>query len=179
MSQKAHLKVMHPVANADEQIIALEPFILERDEQRRFVRLEISTPMQIRKIKDAGGAFWAGGERRVINGLLLNISAGGVLVEVDQPVCEGEIVCLRFTLQDVESLDSVLGLVKRTDDDGEGLLVGIEFVTREYLTDIFSRAEMELLDDKLADFDERVREVLNRYIHRTRTVPGNNGHGTR
>jgi hypothetical protein len=122
--------------------------------------------MSLRKIKDAGGNFEPDGDWHTLHGLILNISAGGVLVEVDQPLFEGDVVSMHFTLQDVESIDNVLGLVKRSDHDDGTFLAGIQFITREYLEDLFSQAEMDLLPNSLTNFNEGVREVLNKYVFR-------------
>jgi len=76
----------------EAEIEVRRPFRLKREKQRRFVRLEISSPMSLKKIKDAFGNFWPAGEGYTIEGVVLNISAGGVLVEVDEPLNEGDIV---------------------------------------------------------------------------------------
>ena len=153
--------------NLDErQVKVRQPFTLREESQRRFVRLEISSPMSLKKIKDIFGGFWPHGAGFTIDGTMLNISAGGVLVELDQPINEGDIVAMRFTLQGIETLENVLVVVKRTDQDDTNWLVGIEFVDRDSLTDILSQAELEMLADNLSGFGETVQEVLKKYIYR-------------
>jgi len=73
---------------------------------------------------------------------------------------------MRFILQDVEKLDNVLGLVKRVDPDGEGCLVGIEFISRENLKDMLSQAEIDLLSENISGFEATVQQVLGRYLYR-------------
>jgi hypothetical protein len=126
--------------------------------------------MSLKKIRDTVGNYWPEGDWHVINGQILNISAGGVLVELDQAVDEGDIVSMNFTIQDVEGLDNVLGLIKRVDIDPEGTLAGIEFITRERLVDHFTQAEMDLLADGYTNFDDSIRHVLNRYVYATTGV---------
>ncbi len=174
--QQDRVKFIQEVGTETETMTVARPFKLERDERRRYVRLEISSPMQLRKIRDIGGQYWPNGERRVIDGLIYNISANGVLVEVQQPVNEGDVVTMCFTLQDVESVEHVLGLVKRVDDDEEGYLVGIEFITREDLKDLFTREELGQLSNQLVAFDESVRRVLNKYVKQTQQKGTGNGH---
>ena len=144
---------------------ARRPFKVSQEEQRRFIRLEISSPMSLKRIKDREGHYWAQGDWQLIQGLILNISAGGILVDLDQALEEGDIVSMHFTLQNVEGLDNVLGLVKRVDVDTDGCLAGIEFVTREHLVDHFSQAEMDLLDSQYTNFETSVRQVLSRYVY--------------
>ncbi len=165
MSNRSQVKFVKDVEAADRNIRVKKPFKLEQQEQRRFVRLEISSPMSLDTIRDLAGNFWPEGNKHYINGIVLNISAGGVLAEIDEQIHEGDVVAMRFTIQDVESLDNVLGLVKRADYDDGAYLVGIEFVSRERLADIFTRGEIEMLSNKLTDFSEGIRSVLNRYIH--------------
>lgn len=165
--QQDRVKFIQEVGTETETMTVARPFKLERDERRRYVRLEISSPMQLRKIRDIGGQYWPEGERRIIDGLIYNISANGVLVEVHQPVNEGDVVTMRFTLQDVENIEHVLGLVKRVDDDESGYLVGIEFIGRQDLNDLFTREELSHLPSKLVGFDESIRTVLNKYVKQT------------
>ena len=143
---------------------ARRPFKVSQDEKRRFIRLEISSPMSLKRIKDREGHYWAQGDWQLIEGLILNVSAGGILVDLDQTLEEGDIVSMHFTLQNVEELDNVLGFVKRVDVDTDGCLAGIEFITREHLVDYFSQAEMDLLGSEYTNFDTSVRQVLSRYV---------------
>lgn len=147
-----------------ESVRVRKPFKVSHENQRRFVRIKISAPMSLQKIKDTDGGFWPEGEWHVANGTVLNISAGGVLVDLDQAVTTGDIVVMQFTLQEVEPLEHILGRVKRADRDESGCLAGIEFISREYLQDHFSEAEIELMGGRPTSFDESVRAALNRYV---------------
>lgn len=168
MNKRSHVKFIKDVETDDKDIRVQKPFRVERADHRRFVRLEISSPMSLDKIRDMAGNFWPEGDHHYINGVVLNISAGGVLAEVDEQLSEGDVVSMRFTLQDVECLDNVLGLVKRADLDDGAFLVGIEFVTRERMADVFTQGELDILAGRISDFDEQVRAVLGRYIRRER-----------
>lgn len=168
MNDTTKTKFITDVNVEEKEIKVRQPFKLSKENQRRFVRLEISSPMSLKKIKDAFGNFWPQGAGFTIDGVILNISAGGVLVELDQSLNEGDIVSMRFTLQDVETLENVLGTVKRTEQDDSYYLAGIEFVSRDYLLDKISQAEMEMLSENLSDFEGTVQDVLKKYIHRER-----------
>jgi hypothetical protein len=166
MTHRGRTQFIQDVTTQEEAVIGTKRFKVQKDDKRRFVRLEISSPMAMRKIHQAGGEFWPNGEKHVIDGVILNISAGGVLVELEQSVDEGDIVSMRFTLQEDEKVDNVLGLVKRTDVDSGTFLVGIEFITRQQLYDLMSEREIELLPESLTGFDERIRQVVSKYVHR-------------
>ena len=168
MSNSDKVKFVHDVDAQEAEFQARKPFKVEKEENRRFVRLEISSPMSMQRIKDAGGDFSPEGDWHTLHAMILNISAGGVLVELDQPLREGDIVSMHFTLQEIESLDHILGLVKRAEQNEGFFMAGIEFVSREHLNDILSQGEIDLLPDTMASFTESVRDVLNRYIFRER-----------
>jgi hypothetical protein len=166
MTHKGRTRFIKDVTTSDADLTAGKPFKLLKEDKRRFVRLEISSPMAMRKIKDTGGNFWPRGDRHVIEGVILNISAGGVLVEIPQMLDQGDIVSMNFTLQEVESIDNVLGLVKRSDGDDGTFMVGIEFINRQKLNDLMSQGEVDLVSERLRGFSERVSDVLNKYIRR-------------
>ncbi len=165
-------KHVRDVSAGRDTLRTRRPFKVNREEQRRFIRLEISSPMSLKKIKDIEGNYWPQGDWHVIHGMILNISGGGVLVDLDQAVDEGDVVSMHFTLQEVESLDNVLGLVKRADIEPEGCLAGIEFMSEEFLMDHLSQAEMDLLGGEHTNFDRSVREVLERYVHQETAASG-------
>ncbi len=77
---------------------------------------------------------------------------------------------MRFTLQELETLDNVLGRVKRTEQEDQHYLVGIEFIEESQLRDVLSQAEIDLLSDNFGSFSHRVHDVLQKYVQRTRTV---------
>lgn len=165
MKRVTGTRFVHDVEATDPGVGARRPLRIEQENRRRYVRLEIVSPMWLRRLKDAFGNFTPTEAEPELSGEILNIGAGGVLVELAQPLNEGDIVAMRFRLEGLESLDNVLGLVKRCDHDGAVCLTGIEFVTREHLRDRLSAAELDLLGERAADFNEGVRRVLARYLY--------------
>jgi len=165
MKNKSKTKFISDLNISEKNFKARKPFKINRENQRQFVRLEISTPMTLRKIKDIFGNFWPSEEENSVAGDILNISGGGVLVDLDQPLNEQDIVSMRFSLQDVKALDNVLGLVKRVEHDDNCYLTGIEFVTYQQLEDRLSSAELKLLDNNFDDFSHRITDVLKQYIY--------------
>jgi hypothetical protein len=159
------VKFVNEVPATEKQIGCRRPFRMEADEHRRYIRLEISAPVSLKKVKDTSGQFWAQGEWHTVHGSILNISAGGTLVETDQLLEEGDIVCMAFTLQDIEQLDDVMGRVKRSEISDEICLAGIEFLTRQQMTDLLSQAELDLLGEKSCTFNEGVQRILRKYVY--------------
>ncbi len=171
MKKDSKARFVSDVDLSTSAVKARKPFKVSNDNQRRFVRIEISSPMAMRRLKDIFGNFWPSEERYLIEGTILNISAGGVLVEIDQPLNEGDIVSMRFRLQEVEDLHNVLGLVKRSEQDADYYLSGIEFITAQQLQDKLSRAELDLLGDNINDFQGSVQKALEKYLYHEKESP--------
>ena len=132
MKNVEKVKFVSEVDIGDGQVEVRKPFKMDRDQQRRFIRLEISAPVWMKSVKDSLGDF-SNEQDYHFHGTVLNISAGGVLVDLEEQISERDIVLMRFILQDVEELDNVLGVVKRVEKDGDSYLAGIEFISREIL----------------------------------------------
>jgi c-di-GMP-binding flagellar brake protein YcgR len=152
-------------ANRNGWLQARTPFSIETENQRKFVRVEIALPVAVKQIKDQAGNFIPEEDVYTVNGNILNISATGMLVDLESPVSEGDVVLIRFVLQDVEPLDNVLGIVKRMDADDERYLVGIEFIGCEELRDRLTQDQFETVKDSVCSFENRVRETLIRYLY--------------
>lgn len=158
------LKIISDIEAGGNVISVRKPFKLYTEQKRRYIRLEISEPIQFSILKDDTEGFWPDGGGPEYSGSILNLSAGGVLVISDSPVKEGMIVLLKMSLQDVEIIDNIIGLVKRAEGEGDERLIGIEFISREYLNDIFSQSEIEVLTGNIASFNEQIRKILNKYV---------------
>lgn len=141
------------------------PFKIMEDNRRRFIRIDIDAPISYCTIKSAEGVFWPECDGPSGSGEILNISAGGILMFTTQPTMEGTLVSMSLELSGCETIDHILGLVKRTDIDSGGYLVGIESITRERLGDVLENAEIERLPASLSSFTERLRDLLNQYIY--------------
>ncbi len=166
----SRVKVISEMATDKDVINLKPPFNVHSDKQRRYVRLQVAEPVRFALLKNSAGGFWPDGDGQSYNGAVLNISAGGVLIAAAEPVEEGAVILLRFSLQDIEVIDNVVGMVKRVDADDKEWLVGVEFVSKEYLRDIFSAAEMEVLPRNLTSFDEGIKKMLNKYVYRKRVT---------
>lgn len=140
------------------------PFKIRQDGQRRYIRLEISEPVSYSVLKDRNGRFSPGAERPYYTGSLLNISAGGMLIVSENMLEEGTIIFLKIFLQEIEVLDNIIAVVKRAEMDAGDWLIGVEFISREHLSDHLSEAELQVLPENAASFDERVKMALNKYI---------------
>lgn len=160
------IKHVSEVDLGSRKINVQKPFRILREKQRQFIRLEISSPMTVRQLKDIFGTFRPQETEDVIDGTVMNISDGGLLVELTSPLNEGDIVVMKFSLQEIETLDNVLGVVKRVELDEEATLVGIQFIDKEFLADKLTLAELDMIDERFTNFHQTIRTVLNRYVER-------------
>jgi hypothetical protein len=152
--------------DVDEGVVSVKPpFKLSQERKRRYIRLEISEPVSYSILKDNAGGLRPEGNDSVYGGSILNISAGGVLIAGQSPIEEGAVVLLKMSLQDVEVIDKIIGVVKRAEADEKEWLIGIEFISRESLHDIFSQAELEVLPQNIASFDQQIKNTLNKYVY--------------
>jgi len=162
---KSRTKIISEIEAGENVVSVKKPFQLIKDQRRRYIRLEIGEPIQLVILKDKSEGFWPDGDGPLFRGDILNISAGGVLLESDSAVGEGSIILLKFSLQEIEVIDNVIGLVKRIEQDNDRYMIGVEFVSKEYLDDVFSQPEIDILANRVASFDEQLRKVLNKYVY--------------
>ncbi len=141
------------------------PFQIMEDNRRRFIRIDFEEPISFATLKSPGGAFWPKGDGPGGEGEILNISAGGILMFTRIPLMENSLLCMSLHIEDCEEIDNILGLVKRTEIDSGGYLVGVESITRERLYDILNAEEIEKIPIDVASFTERLRALLSNYIY--------------
>ena len=164
MSDKTKVKYVSDIDIDDSDVLVKKPFKLKKENQRRFVRIEISAPVSIKNLRDdinniTDDAVYT------IEGTIFNISANGVLVEMQETVEVEDFLLMKFIIQDVETIDSVLGLVKRVDVENNNNLVGIEFLSPNILQDRFSQPEIELLEENIKNFNDKIHETLKKYLY--------------
>lgn len=155
-------KGLPPTTTVDFEIRA--PFKIMEDNRRRFIRIDIDAPVSYQAIKSDDG-FWPECDGPSGEGEIINISAGGILMFIEQPLLENTILSMSLRLEGCETIDNILGKVKRVEMDAGGYLVGVESITREKLDDTMSKIELEQLSTDLSSFTERLRNLLNNYIY--------------
>lgn len=149
----------------DKQFKVKKPFKILSEENRRFIRIEISEPVDMMNIKDSYECIIEEDRVYDISGSILNISAGGVLVDIDSVLEENDLVLLKFSLQDTITLNNVLGLVKRVDHDEDGTLTGIEFLSTENLKDIIPAVNYEMVEGQVGSFEDKIQQKLSEYLY--------------
>ncbi len=172
--EKSRTKIISEVETDSNVVAVKKPFKLIKDQRRRYIRLEIDAPVEFTILKAPSEGFFPEDDGPRLTAHIINISAGGVLLESASVVPEGSLIVLKMTLKEVEAVDKILGLIKRADHDGESCLLGVEFISRDYLEDFLSRAEIDIMNERVMSFDEVIRRVLNKYVYYKR-VSGETG----
>jgi hypothetical protein len=139
------------------------PFPLKTSHGRKYVRIELSSPVNFRFLTLKKGKLKLSHERA--SGEILNLSEGGVLLATDGPVSEESFILLSLNLNKMVVLKNVLGKIKRVEPSEEGdYLVGVEFTPSEELEKLASLKQIENLPVKVTDFRGELQEILSGYL---------------
>jgi len=151
---------------------AEKPLKVYHHRKRKYVRLEVNSPLKFRVIEPVGADLELT-DQNSCSGTVLNISGGGVLMETSFRVQEGDFLVMQISLLDVEIISNIIGKVKRVDTDEKGpFIIGVEFLTAEQIQRELPADLVEQLGDQLQSFDEQLRKMLLKYVfsHRTEDV---------
>jgi len=134
----------------------------EKRQKRRYVRLEIFSPMNFATIMvEPGQRTRLHPDKKA--GVLLNLSGGGALISTGDTVTSGDLVLMKFDVRGFEALTNVLGRVKRVEEEADGeRLFGVEFLDPEHLDD----PELVLALSRLAEYPKDFNQGLKRMIAR-------------
>lgn len=136
----------------------------KKEEKRKFVRLDVFSPVNFNSIiVDSERKVRLHPEKK--SGLLLNLSAGGVLLTTTDTVAEGEFTLMKFQIKGFDTLTDVLGKVKRVDAEEAGeFLVGIEFLSLEHVDDPEIAAGLRRLIGNPNEFSQGLSRMVSRYV---------------
>ena len=165
MSTKSKVKYLSEFDVNDSDVLVKKPFRINQENKRRFIRVEISSPISMHNLKEKITQFSEIKEYS-IQGTIFNISANGLLVEIHESVALEDFLLMKFTIQDVETIDSVLGVVKRIESEDDSHIVGIEFLTPSVLQDRLSKPEIELLQENISNFNDGLYKTIEKYLYK-------------
>lgn len=139
-------------------------------QRRRYVRLDITSPIDIKLLVPASGENETAG-MIPFRGEVINVSAGGMLIESTDAMPENEYIVLEFELNKKAKLEGIVGKIKRCDtEDDCRHFVGIEFCTKEDIDQNCPAEYQQLLNEQCVSFDEKVRELINKHVFRLKTA---------
>jgi len=147
---------------------ALEPtpFPIKTSHGRKYVRVELSSPVGFRLLTCKNGKLKLSKDRTT--GEILNLGEGGMLLLIDSPVTEDGFMILTLNLNKLVVLDGVLGKIKRVEHSGEeGFLVGVEFTSKDELKKLTSSKQIERLPVRVVSFGHKLKEIISSYLRTT------------
>ncbi len=138
-------------------------------QRRRYVRLDIASPVELKLIVPASAESQEPGFIP-FTGEILNVSAGGLLVESREAIPEGDYVVIELELNGTDKLSGVVGKIKRCDSESESAhLIGVEFCTEEDIRRNCPEEYQKLLGECCTSFSEKVRALISKYVF-SRTI---------
>lgn len=139
------------------------PFPIRSSQGRKYVRIEIISPVKFRLLLPRRGRISL--SKNQCSGKILNLSCGGILLEIGEAVAEGTWLALSLNLNEVVVLEGVLGKIKRVEPTENGeYLVGVEFCSTEELKNFISREQIQKLPIKVASFNHKLKEIISGYV---------------
>jgi c-di-GMP-binding flagellar brake protein YcgR len=140
-------------------------------QRRKNVRLDIAGDVTFRIIESPDSKDVGVSTER--SGRLLNISAGGFLIETNQNIKNGSIIMTNFTLRNGEKLENILSIINRSEKlTGSAFLIGSEFIPSEKLAEFGLEKLMEFLPPDSGAFDERLQELVVRLMYKHQLKSG-------
>lgn len=138
-------------------------FSLETSAGRKYVRLELSSPIRFRLLTCGKGKLKL--SKVKISADILNLSEGGMLLLTGSAVPDEGFMVLTLNLNRLVMLEGILGKIKRVEPSGEGdFLVGLQFASDEELKQLASSEEIGRLPVKVVSFDHKIREIISGYL---------------
>ncbi len=156
--QKENMTTLQPVSD------------IKRSQRRRFVRIDIAGDITFRVLETK--QQHGGGLSLEKKGELLNISAGGILINTKEKLKQDDIILMNFWLKNSQRLMNILGIAKRversdeTDSQAEDNIIGIEFLSKEELGEKLPFNLAEFLPPDASCFNEALQQVIVQFVYR-------------
>lgn len=141
------------------------PRSVRRVQRRQFVRLELSMPVDYAVLTSSALAGENPEPLQWVHTRSVDISAGGILIGVPEPVDEEALVVLRMSdLTPAGVPAMVVGIVRRTDQKNERCVAGIEFLLSENLPLFIPESLLEVLPAQVREFTEGQQDRLSNHL---------------
>ena len=133
-------------------------------QRRRYVRLDITSPVNIKLLVPSSGKSMEPGFIPY-KGDILNVSGGGLLIESSESMPEDEYVVIELELNGTDRLTGIVGKIKRCETESQAThLIGVEFCTEEDIRQNCPAEYQKLLGDCCESFSDKVRTLINKYV---------------
>ena len=135
---------------------------VERVQRRQYVRINYRGKLKyalLKVIPDSTDQLsWRVSET-------LNLSAGGLLIAVDDDVEEDDLMLVRLDHASQVGLPGLVAVVcRRLIKHEERKFAGTEFITKESLNDFFSADDLKKLPAQIGQFNDHMQNKLVRFV---------------
>jgi c-di-GMP-binding flagellar brake protein YcgR len=169
-------KIKQATGASRELYFLSPPRDIRRVQRRQFVRIEVDEKLQYSRIIPTlefqyyeDRAVWHDSRTR-------DISGGGALIELVEPIRVGELLLLRMALfPDLALPELVVALCRRIVGRGRKALAGVEFITDKRLFKYFKVDELRRLPETVREFDTHAQDRLVNYVFRKQIQMRNKG----
>lgn len=162
---KCYSRIRSLGEHEDNRYLLSPPRRVDRVQRRSTVRIELLTHIQLARLVPV--MEWEEFEDRCewSNSVSVDISAGGVLMKVDNDIGVDQHLLLKIELFGEIGLPGIIvGVVRRVVKRKGQHLAGVEFVTDESLSREFKGDELRRLPDSVRGFNSRAKDKLTNYI---------------
>lgn len=132
---------------------------------RAYQRIDIEMEVRLACFDSANIAMVRLNRLRWMKTRTLNLSAGGLLVELPLNLSEDYYMIVNLGLPEVAIPDLIVGRIRHCRPGRDNYFnAGAEFVIREYCHDTVPRSLIRNLPEKLFDFDKKSRDDLDKFL---------------
>jgi c-di-GMP-binding flagellar brake protein YcgR len=156
-----HSRVRVSGEKSPRRIILTPPRRFQRVQRRMFARVELHNRVSYSRLPDSFD--WEDWEKRLSwqQSRASNISAGGILLELREPVKTNDLLILKISLLAEFELPSTLpARVRRVFTHEEKRYAGVEYILAEQLEDNFSKQTIRRLPNQLKNFGYHQQDRL-------------------
>ncbi|MEW5924017.1 MAG: PilZ domain-containing protein [Candidatus Zixiibacteriota bacterium] len=133
---------------------------------RAFQRIDLEMDVNLACFDSANIAMVRLNRLRWFKTKTINLSAGGLLVELPLNLSEEYYMIVNLGIPEVDIPDLIVGRVRHCRPGRDNhFYAGVEFVIREYCHDTVPKSMIRNLPEKLFAFDKKSRENLDKYLN--------------
>ncbi len=159
-------RIMEQEPKSDVEMNLVELGKIARVQRRRFVRIEKMSKILYSVIPRPLSQKLVHSNNQFQTSFSHNISAGGILIPVNQKVKTGQILALDMRHNELESITSYITAVCRhvRVDDKKRNLAGLEYILQEDLDQYFTPGEIKQLPENYTNFNIQSQNGLTQSV---------------
>ncbi len=140
----------------------INPSRVQRIQRRRFVRLDMVLPLQFATLNRPVPAMVDVDELKFVEARTLNVSAGGVALEIKEDIPKGSLLVMRTSGGILKNLPEFILCAHRHSRplDGDVFVAGVEFILSDNIEAYLRPIEVRFIPDIVRIFNSRMQNNL-------------------